>query len=411
MNSPKTAFIRIVSLEDGANFFFKKNIAGLSIFKRLLFTLQGAGIESFTILTQETIAVDRYRIEQDIHNDFRFKSNIQWNNISKEFSEDEFSSLTSSPETDSVLFVESNLVTTTNLIKDFISEARKLPMGKTASLVNNLGQSDGIYLLTSSTMVNYLKLRTFENPLVKIILPGPWFYRENLKDLKSVQKVEKNLLEEHKLHYRQVMDIWLNSLFSLKISYFLVKTPVTPNQITLLGLIIGLAAGFFFAQGNYWSSFIGSLLLIFTAIWDCCDGDVARLKFMESDFGDRLDTSCDNAINIFIFTGIMLGVTNSKGLTYAMTPFLLLVLGGCSIFYFIYFPKGGKGSFFKNTPIYEVIEILASRNFIYIVFLFSIAGKLEWFLWLAGIGSNIFAISIYIVKRKIIYSKFKEIEK
>ncbi|MDP7442644.1 MAG: hypothetical protein QGI37_12960, partial [Verrucomicrobiota bacterium] len=64
----------------------------------------------------------------------------------------------------------------------------------------------------------------------------------------------------------------------------------------------------------------------------------------------------------------------------------------------IYFPKGGKGSFFKNTPIYEVIQILASRNFIYIIFIFAVVGKLDWFLWLAGIGSNIFALSIYMCK-------------
>jgi len=102
-----------------------------------------------------------------------------------------------------------------------------------------------------------------------------------------------------------------------------------------------MASGFFFAQGNYWSGFVGGLLLAVTAIWDCCDGDVARLKFMESDFGETLDTICDNIINIFIFTGIMFGVAHSKGLAQALIPFLLLSLGGSWIFCLIYFPKGG----------------------------------------------------------------------
>ena len=153
------------------------------------------------------------------------------------------------------------------------------------------------------------------------------------------------------------------------------------------------------------SGIIGGLLLVATAVWDCCDGDIARLKFMESDFGESLDTTCDNIINILIFTGIMLGVASSKGLAQALTPFLLLSVGGGLIFFYIYFPKGSKGSFFKNTPIYNIIQILASRNFIYIIFIFCIVGKLDWFLWLAGVGSNIFALGMYIMKRKILLSK------
>lgn len=406
MNPPKNAFIRIISLEGGADFLFRKKIAGLSIFKRLLFTLQGAGIENFTILVQETLKFDRQQIESDIQNDFRFTSKIQWSNLNSTFLENDLSAVTPTLKTEYVLLIESNLITTTKLIKNFVAEAIKIPSGGTASLTNQLGQPDGIHLLPFSLLVKYLQLGIFEKPLTQITPTGLWCYREKLKSIKSIRLAEKNLLKEHKLHYNQAMDIWFNSLFSLKISSFLVKTPVTPNQITLFGLVIGLTSCFFFSQGNYWSNFIGGLLLIFTAIWDCCDGDVARLKFMESDFGDKLDTSCDNIINVFIFTGIVLGVAASKGLNYAIIPFFLLALGGCSIFYLIYFPKGGgKGSFFKNTPIYDVIKILASRNFIYIIFAFAILGKLDWFLWVAGIGSTIFAISIYRVKRKILFSK------
>jgi phosphatidylglycerophosphate synthase len=197
------------------------------------------------------------------------------------------------------------------------------------------------------------------------------------------------------------MDIWFNSIFSIKISSLLVKTFITPNQITILGLFMGLASGILFAQGNYWNVLMGGVLLSITAIWDCCDGDVARLKFMESDFGEKLDTACDNIINIFIFIGIMLGVARYDGFIQALIPFVLLIFGGSWIFYLIYFPKGGKGSYFINTPIYDVIQVLASRNFIYIILLFCIFNKLNWFLWVAGIGSIIFGFCICSAKNKI----------
>ena len=411
MNPLKTAIIRIVLPEKGTYFIFQNKVAGLSVFKRLILSLQRAGIENFIILAQDVSSADKYWMELDIQNDFRFKSNIQWNNLSKELFKDELISIGLPLGSSNVLFVESDLVTTTGLIKNFITATLELQTGEIAGLVSEFGHSDGIYLLPTSSISHYLHFKTFEKPVVPITLPGPWFYRQRVKDLQSAQSVEKNLLNEHKLHYRQAMDIWVNSLFAAKISSFLVKTPLTPNQITLFGLVIGMASGICFTQGNYWSSFLGGLLFVFTAILDCCDGNVARLKFMESDFGEKLDTACDNIINIFVFTGIMFGIAHSQGLIQAMIPFFLLALGGSWIFYLIYFPRGGKGAFLKNAPIYDAIQMLASRNFIYIVLVFAIVDKLDWFLWLAGIGSNIFALSIYMAKRKILVSTIEKVER
>jgi len=93
-----------------------------------------------------------------------------------------------------------------------------------------------------------------------ITLSGPWFFRQRIKDSQSTQSIEKGILDEHKLHYHQFMDIWFNSIFSTKISSLLVKTFLTPNQITILGLFIGLASGILFAQGNYWNTLIGGVL-------------------------------------------------------------------------------------------------------------------------------------------------------
>jgi 1L-myo-inositol 1-phosphate cytidylyltransferase / CDP-L-myo-inositol myo-inositolphosphotransferase len=128
---------------------------------------------------------------------------------------------------------------------------------------------------------------------------------------------------------------------------------------------------------------------------------VAGLKFMGSDFGNTLDTCCDNIINGFVFTGMMIGMAWSEGWIYALTPFLLLVVGGTAIFFLIYFPKSGKGRFYKETWVYDLIHLLVSRNFIYIILFFAILGHIDWFLWLAGIGSNLFALILFSVKRRI----------
>jgi len=234
----------------------------------------------------------------------------------------------------------------------------------------------------------------------------------SVHNVSEVRAAEKSLLKQQKLNYTQLMDVWFNSLFSIRISSWLIKTPFTPNQLTLSGLVLGVLTGWFFAQGDYINGVLGGLVLVFSGIWDCCDGDVARLKFMESDYGEYFDTMCDNIINIFTFIGITIGVAKQSGLLASLIPFVLLLVGGTLIFILIYFPKGSgrfyqesksfKGYFFKGTRMYDVILLLASRNFIYVILLFAILGRLDYFLWLAGFGSNIFAMALFLAKFRIL---------
>ena len=401
MPLPKTVIIRIASSKKNISLTFQENIAGVTAFKRLIFSLQRAGIENFIIFEQNSTLSQQHSIETTIKSDSRFKSNLQWHSLHNDSFSDNLNSIKLLPKLEKVLLVEGDLVTTSELIKGFINSSNALEPIAITGLFNENRNSDGIYLLLPSDVENYLRFGSLKKEVTPVHLSGPWFFRKRIKYSESTQSIEKGILDEHKLHYHQFMDIWVNSIFSIKISSLLVKTFLTPNQITILGLFIGLASGILFAQGNYWNTLIGGVLLSITAILDCCDGDVARLKFMESDFGENLDTACDNIINIFIFIGIMLGVARYDGLIQALIPFALLMFGGGWIFYLIYFPKGGKGSYFTNTPMYNIIQILASRNFIYVILLFCIFNKLNWFLWIAGIGSIVFGFFIYRVKNKI----------
>ena len=401
MPLPKTVIIRIASSKKNLSLIFQENIAGVTAFKRLIFSLQRAGIENFIIFEQNSTLSQQHSIETNIESDSRFKSNLQWHSLHNDSFSDNLNSIKLLPKLEKVLLVEGDLLTTSELIKGFINSSNALEPIAITGLFNENRNSDGIYLLLPSDVENYLRFGSLKKEVTPVHLSGPWFFRKRIKYSESTQSIEKGILDEHKLHYHQFMDIWVNSIFSIKISSLLIKTFLTPNQITILGLFIGLASGILFAQGNYWNTLIGGVLLSITAILDCCDGDVARLKFMESDFGENLDTACDNIINIFIFIGIMLGVARYDGLIQALIPFALLMFGGGWIFYLIYFPKGGKGSYFTNTPMYNIIQILASRNFIYVILLFCIFNKLNWFLWIAGIGSIVFGFFIYRVKNKI----------
>jgi phosphatidylglycerophosphate synthase len=107
---------------------------------------------------------------------------------------------------------------------------------------------------------------------------------------------------------------WLIRLF--------LKTPLTPNAISLLGLALAVGAAAAFIQGNYWWSLLGAVLAYFSAILDHVDGMVARLKFLESEFGVWLESAVDFASYFFIFTGLAAGLYRETGQSYH------LILGG-----------------------------------------------------------------------------------
>jgi phosphatidylglycerophosphate synthase/CTP:molybdopterin cytidylyltransferase MocA len=105
----------------------------------------------------------------------------------------------------------------------------------------------------------------------------------------------------------------LNRRISIPISRQLIKLPITANMVSIFTLGVGIASAAFFAYGGYWSTLLGAFLCLFASILDGCDGEVARLKLLESDFGCWLETICDYAFYLFLLVGMTIGQWRSSG--------------------------------------------------------------------------------------------------
>jgi phosphatidylglycerophosphate synthase len=115
------------------------------------------------------------------------------------------------------------------------------------------------------------------------------------------QHGRKSLLSEIKSIYlasRKPQDIFWNVYIARPIAaawlVLLRRTPITPNQLTFLGLacFFGTAAILVFVPG--WSGMLwGALALEISYILDCSDGQLARLKNMTSKAGAFLDFLID----------------------------------------------------------------------------------------------------------------------
>ena len=84
-----------------------------------------------------------------------------------------------------------------------------------------------------------------------------------------------------------------NRKVSTLISRRLANTPVTPNQISVATMLVTCLASWWMASGDYLWLAIGGLLFQFASILDGCDGEVARLKQMDSTNGEWVDTLAD----------------------------------------------------------------------------------------------------------------------
>ena len=124
----------------------------------------------------------------------------------------------------------------------------------------------------------------------------------------------------------------MNRRISIPISRQLIKFPITPNMVSLFTLGVGFTAAAFFALGGYWTTLLGAFLCLLASILDGCDGEVARLKLQESDFGCWLETICDYLFYLSLFVGMTIGLWRSTGARAYLACGGLLLFGSIASF-------------------------------------------------------------------------------
>ncbi|NKB21814.1 MAG: hypothetical protein GKS01_15080 [Alphaproteobacteria bacterium] len=95
--------------------------------------------------------------------------------------------------------------------------------------------------------------------------------------------------------------------FSYRLTKLLILLPLTPNHVTALSMLSGLAASWFFAQGTYQDAVIGGALFVLGYTFDNCDGEIARLKNLSSEFGAKFDDVVDWLVDSVFFTALGFG--------------------------------------------------------------------------------------------------------
>lgn len=122
----------------------------------------------------------------------------------------------------------------------------------------------------------------------------------------------------------------------------LVNTPITPNHITTLRLLSGLAAAWMFSLEAAPWHYYGAALFVLSMLLDRADGELARQGGKTSKWGHLYDLVVDSTCNAVVFVGIGFGQRGSLFGDWAILMGLAAGAGVAAVFLLVMMePEGG----------------------------------------------------------------------
>lgn len=134
-----------------------------------------------------------------------------------------------------------------------------------------------------------------------------WCYLES-KD--EISRCEEYLLAQTDKTQDGVIARYLNRPISQAISRLLLRFPIVPNHFTIALLLLPLAGALCFLRGDYLGFALGALLFQAHSVLDGCDGEIARVKYLESPVGAQLDGICDRLSSLIFIASLGFGLAH-----------------------------------------------------------------------------------------------------
>ena len=115
----------------------------------------------------------------------------------------------------------------------------------------------------------------------------------------------------------------LSTFVEQPVAGVLAKLGVSPNMVTLAGLVGAAISAWLISEGMLW---VGGVVMLFAGILDLFDGALARSTGRDSPFGALLDSVVDRVSEIVVLLGLL--IYYARGDSLEGTVLVYLAVGG-----------------------------------------------------------------------------------
>lgn len=223
---------------------------------------------------------------------------------------------------------ENPLIDREDATKVHVEDARIKAINKALKDYN--GFDTGIFLCTpaifsalrtsaerdnDTTLSGAIRVLAEEEKVVAMDMKGRFWI--DVDDDMAFEKAEIHLLSSLKKATDGPVSRIINRPISVAITGRIVSKDITPNQISLFCFLLSLIGAMFFGFRGYFPLLLGAIFAQAASIIDGCDGEVARLKFLESEFGGWFDAILDRYADALLLFGLTWHgfITDSSGWT------------------------------------------------------------------------------------------------
>jgi CDP-diacylglycerol--glycerol-3-phosphate 3-phosphatidyltransferase len=202
------------------------------------------------------------------------------------------------------------------------------------------------------------------------------------------QKDPVTLTDQLRVRFKHILD---------PIGAFLNRLGLTPNLMTILGLVGNTIGAFFLMQGNM---LVGGLLILAMGPVDALDGTMARLRGEPSDFGAFVDSVTDRYSELVIFLGLIL-YYNQQSDEWLNTLGVYLAAAGSVLVSYVRARAQSLG--------YEAKVGILTRAERYAVLAPTLIFNIPWLgIWIIAVLANITAFQRILHVRRLAHAKMKD---
>lgn len=194
------------------------------------------------------------------------------------------------------------------------------------------------------------------------------------------------------------MHAWGDPL-SIRIACVLQRTGLTPNALTIGGLVLSIGVALLLGTGHI---ALGGWVLLLVGLADTLDGPLARLMKRETRAGAFLDSTLDQFEDVFVFLGLLWYYLSAEA-HHAEIVLIFAALSGGLLVSYVRACAGWKGIECTVGPVGRL-----ERGLIGIVAL--ITGHVTVGLWLLAILNNFTAAYRFLHVWRAIQSDVVEVE-